>query len=109
MESQPNIGDTMNKPAFFSGFFALFAYGPVLATQYSIIEIPQLTQASGLNDNGDVVGGKMYYQHASGAVQQISDAFRLIGINDHGQIIGTGLGQATVWLVSGGEVLLRRV
>jgi len=102
----------MNKTAVFSGFLALFASGALLATQYSIVEIPQLTHAAGLNDNGDVVGGDLLYQHASGVVNRISDAFFLGGINDHGQIIGTAfLGsatapagiQASVWRVSGGE------
>jgi probable HAF family extracellular repeat protein len=99
----------MNKPAVFSGFLAFFACGPLLATQYAIIEVPQLTSAAGLNDHGDIVGGRLFfYQHSSGAVQQIPDAFFLRGINDHGQIIGTGAPpgtgiRATVWLVSGGE------
>jgi len=105
----------MNKPAVFSGCLALFACAPLLATQYSIVEIPQLTHAAGLNDKGDVVGNNLLYQHSSGAVTQISDAFFLSGINDRGQIIGTArIGpanapagiQAGVWLVSGGEELL---
>ena len=102
----------MRKPALFSGFLALCACGPLAAAQYSIIEIPQLTHAAGLNDNGDVVGDKLFYQHTSGVVNRFSDAFSLDGINDHGQIIGTALLgsptapsgiQANVWLVSGGE------
>ena len=104
----------MNKPAVFSGFLTLFACGPLLATQYSIIEIPQLTRAAGLNDKGDVVGGNLFYHHASGVVSQLSDALSLSGINDRGQIIGTVRTesptappiQANVWLVSGGEEAL---
>jgi probable HAF family extracellular repeat protein len=101
----------MNKPAVFSGLLALLACSPLLATQYSIIEIPQLTFTAGLNDGGDVVGGKLFYQHSTGVVQQFSDAFFLKAINDHGQIVGVAEGpviieQANVWLVSGGEQLL---
>jgi len=105
----------MNRPAVFSGLLALFASIPLLATQYSIIEIPQLTRAAGLDDNGDVVGDDLFYHHNSGVVNRFSDANFLAGINDHGQIIGTAsLGspsapagiQANVWLVSGGEMLL---
>jgi probable HAF family extracellular repeat protein len=105
----------MNTPAVLSGFLAIVACGPLLATPYSIIEIPQLTHAAGLNDNGDVVGDNLFYHHSSGVVIRFSDAFSLAGINDHGQIIGTAfLGsptapigiQASVWLMSGGQELL---
>jgi probable HAF family extracellular repeat protein len=100
----------MNKPAVVSGCLALFACAPLLATQYSIIEIPQLTGGSGLNDKGDVVGGNLLYHHSSGAVTQFSDAVFLAGINDRGQIIGSARPlQASVWLVSGGQELLGNV
>jgi probable HAF family extracellular repeat protein len=92
--------------------------GPISAAQYSIVEVPQLTHAAGLNDNGDVVGDTSpnnnvsatsyaFYLHRRGVVNQLPDAFYLGGINDSGQIVGTevaGLPQVTVWYVSGGEL-----
>jgi probable HAF family extracellular repeat protein len=93
---------------------SLCVCGPLSAAQYSMIEIPApLTEATGLNNKGEVVGtdGRnraYYYQHSSGVVVQLPGGWAVAGINDGGKIVGTtnpassGL-VAIVWYLSGGS------
>jgi probable HAF family extracellular repeat protein len=94
----------------------LCACGPLSAAQYSMIEIPApLTEATGLNNKGEVVGsdagnGAYYYQHSSGVVVQLPGGWAVAGINDGGKIVGTTNSPtgtpplvATVWYLSGGS------
>src|SRR5882757_2808755 len=92
---------------------SLCVCGPLVAGQYSIVEIPApLTEATGLNNKGEVVGtdggnGAYHYQHSSGVVVHLPGGWAVAGINDGGKIVGTTIlptgPVAIVWYLSGGS------
>jgi probable HAF family extracellular repeat protein len=105
----------MRRPSLLSSLaLSLGVCGPVTAAQYSMIEVPApLTEATGLNNNGEVVGtdghnGTYVYQHSSGVVVQLPGGWDVAGINDGGKIVGTTINPQTgpvaiVWYLSGGS------